>query len=138
MEATVRRRQHTTHPITHYWRLVKDMDDSQKLELVTMLVSSVKPAIKREQSDACIDSAECEQARPKVKPAKAEPMEYEDESAKKHTVDDFAGAWATMDDDMLDAALAKFHKDWGGEGTAMEIAEELRGSRENSRTIETW
>ena len=30
---------------------------------------------------------------------------------KQVTVDDFAGAWATMDDDMLDAALAKFHKD---------------------------
>ena len=54
------------------------------------------------------------------------------------TVDDFAGAWATMDDDMLDAALAKFHKDWGGEGTAREIADELRSSRENSRTVETW
>ena len=51
--------------------------------------------------------------------------------------DDFAGAWATMDDDMLDAALAKFHKDWGGEGTAREIADELRSSRENSRTVET-
>ena len=57
---------------------------------------------------------------------------------KQVTVDDFAGAWATMDDDMLDAALAKFHKDWGGEGTAREIADELRSSRENSRTVETW
>jgi len=56
---------------------------------------------------------------------------------KQVTVDDFAGAWATMDDDMLDAALAKFHKDWGGEGTAREIADELRSSRENSRTVET-
>ena len=113
MEATTTRRRRAAHPISHYWGLVKDMDDSQKLELVTMLVSSVKPA-------------------------KAEPKEDENESAKKLTADDFAGAWATMDDDMLDAALAKFHKDWGGEGTAMEIAEELRGSRENSRTVETW
>jgi hypothetical protein len=111
MEATVRRRQHTTHPITHYWGLVKDMDNSQKLELVTMLIDSVR-----------------------LYPV----VDDEDEPAKKHTTDNFAGAWATMDDDMLDAALAKFHKDWGGEGTAMEIAEELRGSRENSRTIETW
>ena len=113
METTVRRIQHTAHPITHYWGLVKDMDDSQKLELVSMLVSSVKLA-------------------------KVEPKEDEAEPDKKHTADDFAGAWATMDDDMLDAALAKFHKDWGGEGTAMEIAEELRSSRENSRTIEAW
>ena len=38
----MRRTQHTTHPITHYWRLVKDMDNSQKLELVTMLIDSVR------------------------------------------------------------------------------------------------
>ncbi len=32
-----------TQPISYYWGLVKDMDDSQKLELVTMLIDSVKP-----------------------------------------------------------------------------------------------
>ena len=39
--ATARRR--TTHPITKYWSMVKDLDDSQKLELVSMLIESVKP-----------------------------------------------------------------------------------------------
>ncbi len=112
MDATVRRRQRTMRPITHYWGLVKDMDNSQKLELVTMLINSVR-----------------------LYPAA---YDDEDELAKKHDADDIAGAWATMDDDMLDAALAKFHKDWGGEGTAMEIAEDLRSSRDNSRTVETW
>ncbi len=29
--------------MSYYWGVVKDMDDSQKLELVTMLVESVKP-----------------------------------------------------------------------------------------------
>ena len=43
MATTVRRR-HATHPITHYWGLVKDMDDSQKLQLITMLANSVRPA----------------------------------------------------------------------------------------------
>ena len=42
--ATTARRRRTMHPITHYWGLVKDMDDRQKLQLVTMLVESVKPA----------------------------------------------------------------------------------------------
>lgn len=42
METTVRRRRRTTLPITHYWGLVKDMDNSQKLELVTMLIDSVR------------------------------------------------------------------------------------------------
>lgn len=29
--------------MSYYWGVVKDMDDSQKLELVTMLIESVKP-----------------------------------------------------------------------------------------------
>ena len=42
------------HPITHYWGLVKDMDDSQKLQLITMLAESVKPAkAKKKKLDAC-------------------------------------------------------------------------------------
>jgi hypothetical protein len=40
--ATTTARRNTTRPITHYWGLVKDMDDSQKLELVTMLIDSVR------------------------------------------------------------------------------------------------
>ena len=42
--ATIARRRRAMHPITHYWGLVKDMDDSQKLQLITMLAESVKPA----------------------------------------------------------------------------------------------
>ncbi len=34
---------HNTRPMSYYWGLVKDMDNSQKLELVTMLIDSVKP-----------------------------------------------------------------------------------------------
>lgn len=92
METTVRRRR-SRHPIAHYWGMVKDMEDSQKLELVTMLIDSVKPAVTSND---------------------------EKEDAK------------------LNAALAKFHKDWGGDGSAMEIADELRGSRMDSRIVETW
>ena len=29
----------------HYWNLVKDMDDSQKLQLITMLAKSIKPNV---------------------------------------------------------------------------------------------
>ena len=41
MEATARRR--NSHPMSYYRNLVKDMDDSQKLELVSILIDSVKP-----------------------------------------------------------------------------------------------
>ena len=38
---TVRKR--SRRPMSYYWDMVKDMDESQKLELVTMLIESVKP-----------------------------------------------------------------------------------------------
>ena len=41
-------------------------------------------------------------------------------------------------DERLDAALAKFHKDWGGEGSATEIAQELRQGADMVRDVETW
>ena len=37
--------------MSYYWDVVKDMDDSQKLELVTMLVKSVKLLQTRSLSD---------------------------------------------------------------------------------------
>ena len=93
--ATTTARKRQTHPMSYYWSMVKDMDDSQKLELVTMLVESVKPAIKREQSDACIDSAEREQARPEVKPKMMAPPPM-----KRFTMDEINA--------MLDEAEADF------------------------------
>ena len=43
MEATTTGRRRSAHPMSYYRNLVKDMDDSQKLELVTMLIDSIKP-----------------------------------------------------------------------------------------------
>jgi hypothetical protein len=73
MEATTERRRRTVTPFTKAWNQAKKLDDSEKLQLITLLAESVKSVIKREQSDACIDSAEREQARPEVKSAVAEP-----------------------------------------------------------------
>lgn len=42
------------------------------------------------------------------------------------------------DNGRLEAALAKFSGDWGGDGTPEEIAEELRQGVENKRTVEVW
>ncbi|MBR0181571.1 MAG: hypothetical protein IJQ04_07885 [Prevotella sp.] len=42
METTTAKRR-KVHPMSYYREMVKDMDDSQKLELVTMLIESVKP-----------------------------------------------------------------------------------------------
>ena len=42
METTTAKRR-TSHPMSYYREMVKDMDDSQKLELVSILIESVKP-----------------------------------------------------------------------------------------------
>ena len=41
--------------MSYYWGVVKDMDDSQKLELVTMLIESVKPIQTRPLTDIPVD-----------------------------------------------------------------------------------
>ena len=38
-------------PISHYWGLVKGLDDSRKLELATMLIDSVKPMLTASMHD---------------------------------------------------------------------------------------
>ena len=40
---------YATRPIVHYWGMVKDLDDSQKLELVALLVNSVKSSVTKTQ-----------------------------------------------------------------------------------------
>ena len=66
--ATTTARRHATRPMSYYWGVVKDMDDSQKLELITMLAESVKlaqttPPMKRytmDEVNAMLDVAEAE------------------------------------------------------------------------------
>ena len=41
--ATTTARRRTAHPMSYYRNMVKDMDDCQKLELVTILIDSIKP-----------------------------------------------------------------------------------------------
>ena len=50
MEATTTKRR-TSHPMSYYREMVKDMDDSQKLELVSILIESVKPIQTRTMLD---------------------------------------------------------------------------------------
>ena len=42
MATTTARRQHTTRPMSYYWNVVKDMDDSQKIELIAILAESIR------------------------------------------------------------------------------------------------
>lgn len=72
MEARPAKRE-ALHPVSYYWNIVKEMDDSQKLELMAVIIDSMKnrcPA-KAEQKDdfrpysmaeidAMLDEAEAE------------------------------------------------------------------------------
>ena len=44
MDTTTARRRRTTHPMSYYRKMVQDMDDSQKLELVSIIIDSMKQA----------------------------------------------------------------------------------------------
>ena len=45
METTTTRRRRTSTPFTRAWNQVKKLDDGEKLQLITMLAESVKPAV---------------------------------------------------------------------------------------------
>ena len=76
METTTTRRRRTAHPMSFYRKMVQDMDDSQKLELVSIIIDSMKPAVAKtketddeeyslrpftmEELNARIDQAEAE------------------------------------------------------------------------------
>ena len=52
MGTTTARKRRTAHPISHYWGMVKDMDDSQKLELVILLAKSIKASLESKAKEA--------------------------------------------------------------------------------------
>ena len=45
MEATTTTRRRTSTPFTKAWNQAKKLDNSEKLELVAMLIDSVRPAV---------------------------------------------------------------------------------------------
>ncbi len=55
MEATTTRKRRASTPFTRAWSQVKKLDDGQKLELVTMLIDSIKPLKTRPLLDMPLD-----------------------------------------------------------------------------------
>ena len=51
MEATISKRQRTVHPMSYYREMVKDMSDSQKLQLIAILAESIQPDVNSEDAD---------------------------------------------------------------------------------------
>ena len=87
----------TTHPMSYYWGVVKDMDDRQKLELATMLIESVKPKMTAEPPmrrytmddiNAMLDEAEANFAAGKGIPHEEVMREWEEEFAREDAEED--------------------------------------------------
>ena len=72
--ATTTARKRSAHPMSYYRDMVKDMDDSQKLELVSIIIDSLKPAVApqpmrpytKEEINAMIDQSERDIAEGRV------------------------------------------------------------------------
>lgn len=69
-----------------------------------------------------------------------EQVEREEAEAKRSFKEllERPSSWKEESDARLDAALARFHKDWGGDKSPMEIADELRQGAEMVKNVETW
>ena len=101
-------------PMAPYSKLLQGMSREDKKIVIMFLTESL---------------AESAEETPKFKLSKEE---------RKRGLMSLAGCWKDEDDAWVEESLAKFHDDWGGSGTPMEIAEELRNGVVNSRTVETW
>ncbi len=89
--ATTTARRRSTHPMSYYWSVVKDMNDSQKLELITLLAESVKPQMSTKpmkrytmaELNAMLDEAEAEIAAGGGTPHEEVMREWEEELARE-------------------------------------------------------
>jgi len=72
--ATTTARRRSAHPMSYYRDMVKDMDYSEKLELVSIIIDSLKPAVApqpmrpytKEEINAMIDQSERDIAEGRV------------------------------------------------------------------------
>jgi hypothetical protein len=78
MATTTARRRQTAHPMSYYWDVVKDMDDSQKLQLVTMLVESVQPIQPRPLANIPMDEEFADMDKELYTPEEAYEMTMKD------------------------------------------------------------
>ncbi|MCR5779404.1 MAG: hypothetical protein K6G70_02540 [Bacteroidaceae bacterium] len=78
MEATTARRRRVVQPITRAWNLAKKLDDNEKLELVTMLIDSVKPIHKRTLIDMPLEEEFADMDKELYTPEEAYEMTMKD------------------------------------------------------------
>jgi hypothetical protein len=78
MEATTTRKRRTATPFTKAWNQAKKLDDGEKLELVTMLIDSVKPIQTRPLADMPLDEEFADMDKELYTPEEAYEMTMKD------------------------------------------------------------
>jgi hypothetical protein len=120
--ATTTARRRTAQPIARVWKLAKDLNYSEKLELVTMLIDSVKPKnaddltmeemlegypygrrYTKAEINAMLDEAEAEIAAGKGTPDEEVWKELEEEFAREDAEEDALQAASYVDEPVLEA-----------------------------------
>jgi len=120
--ATTTARRRTAEPIARVWNLAKDLNYSEKLELVTMLIDSVKPKnaddltmeemlegypygrrYTKAEINAMLDEAEAEIAAGKGTPDEEVWKELEEEFAREDAEEDALQAASYVDEPVLEA-----------------------------------
>ena len=76
--ATTTARRRSTRPMSYYRNMVKNMDDSQKLELVTMLIDSIKPVSTAPLADIPMDEEFADMDKELYTPEEAYEMTMKD------------------------------------------------------------
>jgi len=100
-----------------YWGMLQGLSNPMKLELMVLLSESMENSV-----TAMTDETELTEEERKA------------ETNRNHPV----SVWADRDNVMLDAALAEFSGDFGGNADARDIARELRQGPEMVRDVEIW
>ena len=96
-----------------YWGMLRNLSNPVKLELVVLLSESMEDSVSA--------------------------MTDETEERKVETDSNrLAGVLADRNNAMLDAALAEFSGDFGGDADARDIARELRQGPEMVRDVKIW
>ena len=93
--ATTTARRRSAHPMSYYRNLVKDMDDSQKLELVTMLIDSIKPVSTAPLADIPMDEEFADMDKELYTPEEAYDMTMKDIKAIYDTITTISGTTPT-------------------------------------------
>ena len=96
MEATTTRRKRTVPPFTKAWNQAKKLDDSEKLQLITLLAESVKPAVTAPRKPSLYDPETGEYLNDETMQAIEDVRSGKDQGTRYESFEDFKKAMMAL------------------------------------------